>query len=326
MFFDTHADIWTDILHSREKGITNRLRDFHHPRMTQYNMAGGIFVIWIDPPYDTAPQGRILQAVKAMFAEVNASRNIMTIVRTYGDFIKAREEGKLAVIAGLEGLSGIGEDTDWLYTLHALGFRHASLTWNEENPLATGARGPEKRGLTPAGIKAVRIMEELGMLVDISHANPKTFWDIYENTGKPIIASHSNCSALCNNRRNLNDDQLTAVAKRGGVVGAVAYSPFIHDDPLKRTLSGLADNIDHMVQVMGVDHVSLGFDFGDYLNQETIMHFQEGDTYSPKGIEDISGVPALLRELETRGYSQEDMEKIRMGNILRVCQEILPEE
>ena len=324
MFFDAHADIWTDITHCRSKNINNRLRSFHYPRMQQAGMAGGIFVVWVDPPYDTEPQKRTLTSLKYMQAELYACSDIITVVKNYSDFAAAQSAGKLAVVIGMEGLAAIGEDTDWLYALHALGVRHASLTWNEENALATGVRGTPTRGLTAAGKNTLAVMEAIGMVVDVSHANEKTFWDIYESTTKPLIASHSNCMQLCNNRRNLSDAQLEAIAKRNGVVGLNAYSPFIHNDHAKRNIRGLLDNVDHMVAIMGIDHVSFGFDFGDYLNPETLLHFQEGDTYVADGMGSVEDVPALLTAMQRHGYSAGDIQKMCIDNMQRVLRHILP--
>lgn len=325
MFFDTHADIWTDILHHREKGVRGRLREFHVPRMQQGGMGGGIFVVWIDPPHDAHPQKRLLQAIRSLFAELHESGDLVKMVRCHADFAEAEKEKKLAVVAGLEGLSGIGDSVEWLYALHALGFRHASLTWNEENPLAAGARGAAGQGLTSAGKEALAIMEALGMLVDLSHANTKTFWDILDNTSKTLIASHSNCKSLCNNRRNLDDDQLLAIAERGGVVGVVAYGPFISNFREKMTIQGLADHVDHLAELVGVEHIGFGFDFGDYLNPQTISHFQEGDVYGPQGLQSVVEVPAFLAELQARGYTARELELMCSQNMLRVFKQTLGE-
>src|SRR5699024_939095 len=135
-------------------------------------------------------------------------QDILQIMYKKDDFYSAIEKDKLAVLLGLEGLSGIGEDVDLIYSLYHLGFRLMSLTWNEQNHLATGAGGDINRGLTDLGKKAIKIINELGIILDVSHANDKSFWDIANTASKPFIASHSNSRAICNVPRNLTDEQI----------------------------------------------------------------------------------------------------------------------
>lgn len=232
------------------------------------------------------------------------------------------DSDRFAIVIGSEGLSYIGTNINLINALYLLGVRHATLTWNEENELATGAKGNPDRGLTKFGVEAVQRLEELGMIVDVSHANDKTFWDIYNVATKPFIASHSNCRALCNAPRNLTDEQLKAIKEKGGVVGLNAFADFVADDPKDRDIEHLVNHLDHMVEVMGIDHVGLGFDFDDYLTGETLSFFAEGDV-STIGFENITKVPVLIKLLEKRGYSKEDIEKIKYKNFLRIIKQIL---
>ena len=165
--------------------------------------------------------------------------------------------------------------------MYNLGYRLAALTWNEKNILGTGAGENSCEGLTEIGKKAVRKMNEIGMIVDVSHANEKTFWDIAEISTKPFIASHSNARTLCDVPRNLTDEQIKAVAQSGGVIGVNGYIGFIKkcdfsspapienpDLSSKPDLKDLADHIDYIAGLVGVDYVGLGFDFCEYLSEE----------------------------------------------------------
>ena len=207
--------------------------------------------------------------------------------------------------------------------LYSFGVRHASLTWNEENKLATGAKGNIDRGLTEDGAKLIKKMEELGMILDVSHTNEKTFWDICKVATKPFIASHSNCRSLCDVPRNLTDDQLREIAIRNGVVGVNSYEEFVSSDLEKRTVEHLVDHIDHMVEVMGIDHIGLGFDFAEYLNADTLKHYANTYTYGVRGLEDTTKAKNIISVLEKRGYSKEDIEKICYKNFYRVIKEII---
>ena len=219
MIFDCHGDVWTDVTVQRDNGMKDVIKNRHLNRFNSGDIIGGIFVLWIDPPHDKNPKKRLVEMISATSTEIMGNQDILRIILEKGDFDKALEEEKLAVIIGLEGLSGIGDNIDLLNALYMFGVRHASLTWNEENLLATGVRGNPERGVTALGEKAIHLMEKLGIIIDVSHANDKTFWDVYEKTTKPFIASHSNCRALCNVKRNLSDEQLKAISERGGLVG-----------------------------------------------------------------------------------------------------------
>jgi len=323
MIFDAHGDIWTDVTVKRQMGMENVFKSEHLERYKKGGVNSGIFVIWLDPPNDKNPQKRAFEIIENMSIEITNNQDIFKIVRKYSDIQEAIDEEKFAILIGGEGLSYIGENVDLLNALYMFGMRHATLTWNEQNDLATGVKGDPNRGLSKYGVAAVKRLEDLGMIVDVSHANEKTFWDICNISTKPIIASHSNCKALCNSPRNLTDEQLKAIADKNGVVGLNAFSDFVSDIKEERDIEHLVDHLDHMVEVMGIDHVGFGFDFDDYLAGETMAFFAEEESASTIGLENITKVPELIKILERRGYSKEDIEKIKYKNFLRVIKEIL---
>jgi len=208
---------------------------------------------------------------------------------------------------------------------------------------------PEHNGLTPFGKEVVREMNRLGMLVDVSHVSDKTFYDALEVSTKPVIVSHSSSRAISNIPRNVTDDMLRALAKNGGVIGINFGEGFISqkdvaalqkaitsnqsappelvgkflDDYANNefrkdlaemrtglaTLSDVADHVDHMVKVAGIDHIGIGSDF-------------DGITAPPEGLQDISKMPSLVAVLLKRGYSEQDIKKILGGNYLRVIREV----
>lgn len=322
MIFDAHGDIWTDVTVKRQKGNRDVFKNYHLEKYKKGQVNAGIFVIWIDPPYDKNPKQRALEIIENMSVEITTNQDIFKIVKSYDHIKEAVDTNRFAIIIGSEGLSYIGKNVDLINALYLFGVRHATLTWNEENELATGVKGNPDRGLTQYGIEAVKRLEELGMIVDVSHANEKTFWDICEITTKPIIASHSNCKALCNAPRNLTDEQLKAIKEKDGVVGVNAFSDFVADEVENRDIEHLANHVDHMVEIMGIDHVGFGFDFDDYLEGDTLSAFAEGDAKTI-GFENITKVPKMIDVLEKKGYSKEDIEKIKYKNFLRIIRQIL---
>lgn len=318
MLIDIHGDIWTDVTVKRSLGEKDIIKRYHLDRFKKGGMVGGTFIVWIDPPHDERPKERFEESIKYMADEIRESQDILKVVYNTEDFYQAVAEGKLAVLLGLEGISHLGRDVEGIYGLHQLGFRQISLTWNEENAFATGARGDKNRGLTKLGKEAVKIIEDLGIILDVSHANDKTFWDIYDIATRPIIASHSNARALCNVPRNLTDEQIRAIGEAKGLVGINAFNEFIHVDRDKRNADYLINHIEHIVDLIGIDHVAFGFDFFEYLEEDTSSIFIEDPYRGTPGIEDISKAPNLLKRMEERGFSKEDIEKISYKNFLNL--------
>lgn len=316
--FDGHADIWYDVAKRRKLGEESIVKKHHLDRLKAGNIMGGIFIAYLEHVDGQDDEKEMFHLINSTIHEIKENQDIFNIIKQKGDFNRGIVEGKLSVIMGVEGLRAIGTNLDWLDTLYELGFRHASLTWNEENELATGVAGDETRGLTPIGIEAVKKMERLGMIIDVSHANEKTFWDIYNNTTKPIIASHSNAKALCNHKRNLTDEQIKAIASRDGLIGINAYKGFLARDGYKQNLERYVDHIEYIISLVGVRHVALGFDFCEYLYAD-----KKEEEINPQGLENASKAIAVIDELYKRGYSESDIRKIAFENFMRIAETLL---
>ncbi len=189
---------------------------------------GGVFAAWLDNKYsDEDSEKEFIYMLNSVSHEINSNPEIFNIIKSRKDLEKEFPKEKLTILMGVEGLRAVGNNLDWLDTLYNLGYRLVALTWNEKNLLGAGAGENSCEGLTEIGKMAVRKMNELGMIVDVSHTNEKTFWDIAEISAKPFIASHSNARTLCDVPRNLTDEQIKAVAQSGGVIGVNGYIGFI---------------------------------------------------------------------------------------------------
>lgn len=318
--FDAHSDIFTNVTLRRQAGETDVIRRHHIRQLRAGHVAAMLCCVWIDPPYTETPSDRMVEIMGAAAGELREAADIAEVARSAADIERISGQGKLAILLGMEGLSGLSGQADFLDVLYAWGVRHAMLTWNEVNAFAHGASCRADEGLTELGAKAVSRMEELGMLVDVSHANERTFWDICERSKMPFIASHSNAYACCANARNLKDDQIKALAERGGVIGMNAWPEFI--DETAPSAERLADHADHIRALVGVDHIACGFDFCDYLTSGTLSSFMSGSTVS-KGMESAADVPGFFDLLRARGYSDADVEKIAHGNLMRVIGEVI---
>jgi membrane dipeptidase len=196
--------------------------------------------------------------------------------------------------------------------VHRLGVRWIGLTWSRRNAAGDGvAELRTGGGLTEFGVGLVEEMNRLGMVVDIAHLAPAGVEDVFEVCAGPVVASHANAHTLCPIPRNLTDAQLEEVARSGGVVGAVFYPAFITDGEEPATLDMLLDHVDHMVSVMGPEHVGLGSDFDGFFGP------------TPIGLEDAGKMPNITAGLLARGYAVEDVRKILGENWLRVFREVV---
>ena len=325
MIFDCHSDTFTDITLKRYNKEKNIFKKYHLNNFKKGNVCGSIFVIWIDPPYDNNPSLRAQQIVQALKGELEESKDVINVIKSFDDIGKGFAKSKVDILIGMEGLSHIGKDIDKIdYYYNEVYARHASLTWNEENDLATGVLGNENRGLTFLGKEAVKRLESLHMLVDVSHLNEKSFWDLMNVASKPVIASHSNSKSLCNVSRNLSDEQLKAIAASGGVIGLNGFAPFVSHDTNKQNLEGFIDHADYMANLIGVEHISLGFDYCDYLQSDTLSSFSSNvKNPNVKSLQCASDSNNVIKELRKRGYSENEIDLITHRNIFRVMGDVL---
>lgn len=303
--FDLHADIGYDVMAKRALKEVDILTKYHMPKRIE----GGFSWVCMASYFEGSEDWMYMQQmVVALKEEIKKCKDIV-LVNTQDDLL--HEKDKLHAILTIEGMCGIREDVcakiDWLYEQ---GIKIASLTWNDENTLATGARGNPKRGLSDAGIQAVQRMEKHGMIIDVSHANEQTFWDIMKHTTGQVIATHSNARALCDHVRNLKDEQLLAIAQRGGIVGMVTAGFFVAKERKEQDVSHLVSHMHYLKNLIGIDHIALGLDFmDDFENSEEDMLI---DLNKPNGAQKI------VAEMRKQGFQETEIEKICYQNALNL--------
>jgi membrane dipeptidase len=243
--------------------------------------------------------------------------------KSYKEIEEAKKAGKFYILPGMEGLSGIGTDLDKIDELYDFGVRHAMLTWNEQNELATGAKADPNRGLTELGRKAVRKIHDKHMIMDISHANERTFWDIAKVGGGPLMASHSNVWELRNHVRNLTDCQLLEIRDTKGIVGLNAFNELIADNREDRTVEGLIRHADYIANKIGVEHLALGFDFCEFLGDEAAGAFAEAGSINAIGLDDASHTPFMIEKMKEAGFSEKELEMICTGNWFELIKRVV---
>ncbi|HEY8498476.1 MAG TPA: dipeptidase [Limnochordales bacterium] len=307
LVFDAHADtIALDVVEGRRHlDETGRGGHVDLPRLRQGGVGVQVFSVFVPPAVPTPYNAlRALAILDALAAEVERAAGAVIWVRRAADLDEVRRTRKVGVIASLEGCEVLAGSLAVLRTLYRLGVRAAGLTWNVRNELADGVGEPRGAGLTAFGREAVAEMERLGMVVDVSHLSEAGFWEVMEVATRPVIASHSNARAVCDHVRNLTDDQIRALARKGGVMGINFFPGFLRQDG-QATLEDVVRHIDHVVELVGPDHVGLGSDY-------------DGITRVPQGLEDPSRLPALTEALLRRGYGDEAVRKILGENFARV--------
>ena len=229
-------------------------------------------------------------------------------ITTAAGFRQAFAAGRIGSVMGMEGGHAIENSLGALRAFHAMGVRYMTLTHNAHLDWADAhIANPRHDGLTAFGNEVVREMNRLGMLVDLSHTSVATMSDALDVSEAPVIWSHANARALMNHTRNVPDDILRRLPRNGGVVMVTFVPGFVTSEP-KATLSQVADHIDHIKRVAGVDHVGIG---GDFDGIDTVV----------EGLEDVSKYPALFAELARRGWSEADLKKLAGENILRVMEQ-----
>ncbi|RJS90284.1 membrane dipeptidase [Candidatus Bathyarchaeota archaeon] len=285
------------------------------PRLLEGGVDCQVFSHFVEPIYNPIATRRMLQVMGYSLSEIEKNSDKLEVV-TKAEEIYRNHGKKISVIIGFEGGEAIDQDLRLLRMFYRLGLRRLTLCWNNRNAIADGVRWQRsKGGLTEFGASVVEECNKLGILVDVSHLTDPGFWDVLEVSKDPVIASHSNCRALCPSMRNLTDEMIKALAEKGGVIG-VNYAQFflIGREELKKgkvaTVETVVDHIDHIVDVTGnIDHVGLGSDF-------------DGVPRVAEGLEDVSKLPNLTKSLVARGYSDQEIEKILGGNFLRVVKTV----
>jgi microsomal dipeptidase-like Zn-dependent dipeptidase/gamma-glutamyl-gamma-aminobutyrate hydrolase PuuD len=253
----------------------------------------------------TAKADRILTQIEEMVA---ANCTAVDIAYAPADIARLKHNGKKAIMLGIENGYAIGKDLGQLEHFAKRGIVYMTLCHNGDNDICDSAKGnAEHGGLSQFGEKVVQEMNRLGIMVDLSHAAESSFYDALEVSRKPIVCSHSSARALCNHPRNLTDEQMKALAQKGGVAQVTMYNGFLRTDG-QATIQDAVEHLNHMVNIMGIEHVGIGTDF-------------DGDGGVP-GMANASEVINFTRRLLQERYSEEQIQMIWGGNFLRVMEQI----
>lgn len=265
-------------------------------------------------------------------AKINGNKDVALFAESIDDILRANNEQKVAYLFGFQNTTPLEGDVDLLDVYRDLGVRMIQLTYNEENPLGCGCGVKADTGLTPLGIEAIERMNNLRMLVDLSHVGDRTTARAIELADLPVF-SHANARSVCNNVRNKPDEQIEAIAKKEGIIGINAYPSFV-----KRTRTeigerpsvyDLLDHIDYIVKSVGIDYVGISLDLIENVSKEELALLASNpdmwglpnpeEKYEyPQGIEGIADIANITRGLVARGYTDGEIKKIMGENWLRI--------
>jgi membrane dipeptidase len=361
---DTHNDMPSriledgydpDVRHSPGFGPTEGHTDL--PRLIESGLTAEFMSAWVDASYAATPGAsfeRAIQHISTIHAWVDRHPYHLVFATTGADVRRAKREGKIAILIGVEGGHAIESSLDRLRQLHARGASYLTLTWNNGLPWAgssIGANATRTGGLTEFGRDVVREMNRLGMLVDLSHVSDSTFFDAIAVSSAPVIASHSSARALSDFPRNLSDDQLRAIARNGGVVNVNFFARFLDSQyraraeaveaemtaarralqpgPDSAAAASLSARRRALLAALPQTPFSVLIDHIDHIAQVAgVDHVGIGSDFDgvsavPMGMEDVTRLPRIAQALLDRGYSEQDVSEMLGGNMLRVMERVL---
>ncbi|PRY03997.1 membrane dipeptidase [Pontibacter ummariensis] len=356
---DTHNDVLIAVMDGLD--IAEDLRGKTHSDLARFKEGGvdvQIFSVWSDETYGKGKGFAYAnRQIDSLYAIAARNPDKLRIVTSPEELMQAVKQQKLAAMIGVEGGHMIEDKLGYLDSLYSRGTRYLTLTWNNSTSWAssaadeTGGTVPNaQKGLNDFGRQVVRRMNELGMMVDLSHVGEQTFWDVMETTTKPVIVSHSSAYAIRPHARNLKDEQIRAIAKNGGVIQLNFFSGFLDSKFDKRQKQFLAK---HQAELDSLKKLgwstsrrnewlkekypaeanavrpplSLLLDHLDHIVKLVGVDYVgfgsdfDGISSAPQQLDGVEDFPVLTRELLVRGYSAQDIEKILGGNFLRVFQE-----
>lgn len=325
---DMHCDTISEIWESQRANKPQQLyQNSLHVDIQKMQKAGYLlqnFALYIDLQKGLDPFVHVLELIHVFQDEIQKNEKYIRLAKTYDEIIANNQEGKISALMTIEEGECCKGEIKNLETLYDLGARMMTLTWNYPNALGSPNillkdavvsaggfyRFDSSVGLTEKGFLFVERMEELGMIIDVSHLSDAGFWDVAKHTKKPFVASHSNARALCGHARNLTDDMIRAIADKGGVIGLNCYGCFlnaINDD--RSYVAKMVEHARHILNVGGRECLGLGTDF-DGIKGTLEM-------------QDCSQMYKLVREFERQQFTDSEIENVLFRNVLRVYKEVM---
>ena len=269
---------------------------------------------------ENEPVKHVMDMIDTFYLEMDKNKDLIEIIYNYDDIERIIQEGKMGGLLTLEEGAVVNNDLSYLRNYYRLGVRMITLTWNFSNGIGHPnfdingeSHGyyefDDVNGLTEFGIAYIKEMERLGIIIDVSHLSDAGFYDVLKYTDAPFVASHSNAREVCPHARNMSDDMILKLARRGGVMGINYADSFLNDQGNMSLVEDMVKHIDYIKNLAGIDCIGLGSDF-DGIDQNLEM-------------KDCSQLSMLENALYEHGYTKEEVEKIFYKNVLRLYKQVL---
>jgi membrane dipeptidase len=322
---DAHNDLLMLVVRRPRAVWATYFRDHWYPQLREGGIDLQVLPVFVDAEF--RPEGALretLRMVEAAHRIAEGNADVVALCRTGAEIDAALASGRIALVLALEGCPQVDDDLELLQTLSRLGVRAVSFTHFGRTMLADGsAEDSTGSRLTRSGVEAVGLLEDLDVLVDVSHLGRSGVDHVLELATRPVIATHSSAHALRRHHRNLTDDQLRGVASTGGVVCVNFFGGFLTDG--KPTVEHLVDHIAHVAAVAGEDHVGLGSDFTAEVVDEKVpacdrpltVEGVDAEITIP-GLEGPAGMPMVTDALLRRGLAEPLVRKVLGSNLVRV--------
>lgn len=302
---DLHCDTISRLIDTGESLYENS-GHFDLVRAQRAGVNLQVFAIFLHPADQLTALKGVLKQVDYFYQQLDIYSDYVYPLTSPDEYCAG--ESKVAALLHLEGAEALGEDLEILRVLYRLGLRSLGLTWNHRNLLADGVgEGKHAHGLSRAGAKMIKEMNNLGMMLDLSHLAPAGFYQAIEASDRPVLVTHANARALCDHPRNLDDDQLRTLAETGGLIGLNQVNDFVCMNSVP-TLNNFLDHAVYIAEKVGVQHIALGSDFdgADHIVLPGVQAYEELDD-------------AMVK----RGFSASETEMILNNNFVRLMKEIM---
>ncbi|MDR3227277.1 MAG: dipeptidase [Prevotellaceae bacterium] len=307
---DLHNDYMEERVHHPEHRLFGNNK--HHTDVARLKEGGvnvQFFVIWTRPDEHENHFVRALELIDILNNDIDECKGEIKLVSNYNDILATVNNEKIAAVMCLEGGQLIGDNIDNINKLYAKGMRYLTLAWNYGTEWCGGANDDNSKGLSQFGKQVIDRLNSLGVMTDVSHVNKKSLDDVLNYTDTTVIATHSGAYNVNNSKRNLCDEHIKEIARRGGVIGSVFYPYFLNNTD-KATIADVMNHINYIRNLTGnVDSIALGSDF-------------DGIDITPEGLENVSKFPNLTKALFEHDYTVEEIKKILGENALRVFRKI----
>ncbi len=303
---DAHCDTASELLDKNES-LSSNSGHLSLEKMKGYKSYVQFYAAWVSKR-ERNPLLRAVEILDKIKCEIEKNKGEIEEIKTVAELKSVLSRGKHGAVLALEDARSLCGSLSALRMFYSLGVRAVTLAWNDDNEITDGAASERGAGLTDFGKKVVREMNRLHMMVDVSHITPKGFWDVLETSRAPVMASHSNAAAVCGHRRNLDDGQIRALVKSGGMVCVNIYPPFLTDST-EADITDVLRHTDHILSLGGENCLGLGSDF-------------DGVGRLPNGILGAEDYEKLFCEMARHGYSDELIDKITHKNMVNFMERI----